>query len=174
MANACGTGGDACSACGAGQTCNNGTCRVDPNSLWTLIVESGTVSSFDGDGNAWDSFGGLPDPYVQFQLCYNASTKTASATGYTKNASNTLHPNWTSTKVLTGVKAYDLLNCVNLLGMWDSDILGGPNLLVDSNMGDCSISFTESMFGGTLQQITCTPTVPSEPTWYVNLRLIPG
>jgi len=173
VASACGINGDACTVCGAGQTCTNSVCHVDPSSLWDLVVETGTCASFNGNGDSWDAFGGLPDPYVKLTLCYSSPNMTPPSYGYTFNVSNSTQPDWASSTVLSGVTAYDLLNCVNAMAMKDSDVIGGPNAAFDNDMGMCTFTITESLFSGVLLATQCTPVNPSEPTWSVNWRLVP-
>lgn len=62
--SACGTGGTMCLDCGPSRLCNGGACVVDPASRWNVFVLDLEMSSTKLTGEAWDAFGGAPDPYV--------------------------------------------------------------------------------------------------------------
>jgi len=64
---ACGWGGASCQDCGTGRICEDQECIVDPTSRWDVILVSAEVPLYDENGDPWDSFGGLPDPYVVFE-----------------------------------------------------------------------------------------------------------
>jgi hypothetical protein len=64
-ATACGSGGAVCVDCGPGRLCSGGGCVIDPASRWNVIVQSVEVNATDAAGEAWDAFGGAPDPFVE-------------------------------------------------------------------------------------------------------------
>jgi len=80
-ASACGAAGAACLDCGPGHLCSSGGCVVDPASRWNIVVESVSVNAQTASGEAWDAFGGAPDPvvnvYVGTQTGYVGSTPAA-------------------------------------------------------------------------------------------------
>jgi hypothetical protein len=78
--NECGTGGEACFACGPDQTCTDGACVVDPDSLWNFVVLNVEVPVTDPDGEAWDPFGGAPDPYVVVTLGQGSADEVSAET----------------------------------------------------------------------------------------------
>ena len=38
---------------------------MDPRSRWDLVIISADLNETSPSGEAWDAFGGLPDPYVE-------------------------------------------------------------------------------------------------------------
>ena len=61
---ACGSSGAACMACGTGQLCERGSCIIDGASRWKIRVLDALVPTTKTSGEAWDGFGGAPDPAV--------------------------------------------------------------------------------------------------------------
>src|SRR5581483_7500624 len=60
-----GPGPSSCSGgCSAGYVCKANACTLDPAGLWVLTLKSGTISERGPDASAWDTLGGLPDPFV--------------------------------------------------------------------------------------------------------------
>lgn len=62
-----GTGGGSVgclTGCQRGFQCSNSRCTLDPTAQWVLTVTSGSVLDRKPSGDAWDPFGGLPDPFV--------------------------------------------------------------------------------------------------------------
>ncbi len=59
-----------CGSCASFETCNSATntCSINPNSTWFLAVESAKIASTKTTGEAWDSLGGAPDPFVMLDL----------------------------------------------------------------------------------------------------------
>jgi hypothetical protein len=58
---ACGIGGETCSACQGGQVCGAGTCDLDPDGRYDLVLLDGTIDGTKMNGASWDGSGGLPD-----------------------------------------------------------------------------------------------------------------
>lgn len=48
--------------CAAGFQCSLGTCEPDALSLWIVTIEKGTIQERNAYHDAWDAFGGAPDP----------------------------------------------------------------------------------------------------------------
>jgi len=63
---ACGKGGANCQTCTYGGSCSNGECSdtMDASAKFSIRVTAINVKEHDPNGNAWDSMGGLPDPFV--------------------------------------------------------------------------------------------------------------
>lgn len=144
--NACGAGGEACVDCGAGRTCASGACVLDRSSLWDFYVSFAELPDKSRSNNAWDTFAGLPDPYLQAF----ASEGTTSVSGKTKAATDSLFPLWTETP-LAKVKASTLLS--NLaFEIWDEDTLDP-----DDYIGGCTLPVKPEMFDGSLRSFVCGP-----------------
>ena len=57
--------GNDCTTCSSGFKCgSSGSCELDPSGFWIVTVTDGWVYEKQPDGTSWDSFGGLPDPFV--------------------------------------------------------------------------------------------------------------
>jgi hypothetical protein len=153
--------------------CTNNACQVDPSSLWDLVFLSGTAPLYDMNGDTWDAFGGLPDPYMEVDVDYGQADE---VDGYTDFVDNTLTPDWDATSgrgiAVSGLTASLLLK-TSYLQMWDSD---APTELpgYDDSMGRCSFSITQNMFDGQLLSFTCAPPANTAGvTWSVNFKLVP-
>lgn len=54
-----------CGSCASYEQClPSGSCGVSPNSSWFLAVTRAQIASTKTTGDAWDVFGGAPDPFV--------------------------------------------------------------------------------------------------------------
>ena len=97
----CGTGGVACSACGSCFQCTTGVCQVDPESRWTVVCASATVTPTRA-GAIWDPSGPgirgilrslglgdgpLPDPFCELRLGGSPESQTS-------DQLDTLDPEW--------------------------------------------------------------------------------
>jgi hypothetical protein len=170
----CGISGNSCVACMGGTTCISNKCQVDPNSTWDFVVTSGTVPIYMNpptNTTFWDSFGGAPDPYVEFDLSYGAATQQILNSDY---VSDTYNPDWTGTSgkgiLLTKVKASVLLAPGNnYLQIWDDDFGS------DNDMGWCAFTISETMFNGTLQTFDCNPSNGITPGvhWTLKFKIVP-
>lgn len=90
--------------CKPGFKCSAGSCSLDPSGMWVLTVTSGKVATQSPAGEAWDAFGGAPDPFV----CLTIGT----ARNCTRTQQDTFQPVWnerfpaaTATALLSGVTA---------------------------------------------------------------------
>lgn len=99
------------SGCQTGFRCSSGECKIDPSSLWIITITDGTVSERDPANEAWDAFGGLPDPYACITINGTRSC--------TSTRQDTLKPRWnesldpaTSTALLSGIQ----------VELWDEDV----------------------------------------------------
>lgn len=144
--SACGAGGEACVDCGAGRTCSSGACVLDRASLWDFYVSFAEIPEKSRSDNFWDSFSGLPDPYL---LAF-ASEGTTNVSGKTVSISDSRYPFWGAT-ALTKVKASTLLANLSF-EIWDEDTLDP-----DDYIGGCTIPVTPAIFDGSLQSFTCGP-----------------
>lgn len=158
---ACGWFGVACVGCGTGMTCSIGQCVVDPDSKWNVEVISATVPDRNASGGTWDSFGGLPDPYVRLKTEDDPVTFEESTTVI----SDTTSPFWFET-ILVGVPARALKD---RLTVWvrDSDTFG------DTTMGSCYSEFVQSDFSGSAFDINC-PAHDDQVAVTVRLRVTPN
>lgn len=77
---ACGTGGSMCLDCGPSWMCSGGGCVVDPASRWNVLVLDLEMSGTKLNGDAWDAFGGAPDPYVLISAGTGAGQQVARTT----------------------------------------------------------------------------------------------
>lgn len=160
LTGACGWFGVACVACGTGMTCSTGQCVVDSNSRWDVIVISATVPDRNSNGDTWDSFGGLPDPYVRLK------TEDAGTTWDedTLVKSDQTDPFWFE-NLLQDVPARALMDRIDV---WvrDSDTFG------DTTMGSCYADLVQADFDGTSFPIVC-PAHGDQVEVTVRLRVLP-
>jgi hypothetical protein len=83
---ACGGAGDACHDCtpfGALKCVTWGqrhACFTEPSSTWNIVAVSGDAPPKDKNGDSWDAFGGLPDPYLELSFNSAYTSKTVSDT----------------------------------------------------------------------------------------------
>jgi hypothetical protein len=96
--------------CGLGFACQTNTCVAEGSALWVLKVTRGTVKDKNPDGDAWDPFSGLPDPFA----CMTINGQRLC----TMSADNTLSPMWNET--LHTASASAILSGV-LVEYWDYD-----------------------------------------------------
>ena len=90
---------------------------------WDVIAVDGTVAITDENGDAWDSFNGLPDPYVRLEV--------VGMSGETDDDDGTSFPVWNQT-VLTGVTSVQLE-----AGLEASVVDADPGF--DTTMATCNI-----------------------------------
>jgi hypothetical protein len=143
---ACGMAGGACLDCGPSRLCDGGGCVVAPTSRWQVVVLSGTVPQFNDDGDPWDPFGGLPDPYVRVTA---GGILEPEISGDTDSVSNTLTPYWNDIAV-EDVPARSLFDYFNL-AVFDADV-GFDDLI-----GTCSFPLANdsSWFDGSTIVVSC-------------------
>jgi len=89
--------------------------------LWDIAVVDGIVALTDADGDAWDSFNGLPDPYVTMEV--------VGSYGETLVSHDTVFPVWDET-VLVGV------NSTQLEGGLDVSVVDS-DLVFDTTIATC-------------------------------------
>jgi hypothetical protein len=157
---ACGWFGVACITCDTGMTCEFGNCVVDANSRWDVEIVSAAVPDKNANGDDWDSFGGLPDPFVRFKT--EDSGMTWDETTETKD--DTTYPFYFET-IVTDVPARALMDRWDI---WveDSDTFGSPV------MGSCYGDFVQADFDGSTFPVTC-PAHGDQVEVTVRLRLLP-
>ena len=156
--SACGDGGGACVDCGQGRLCDTGVCRVDPDSRWDLTLRWAAVSSTDSNGDSWDYFGGLPDPWVRFSTSFMSMDWEADSS----TQSDTTIPFWLEV-LIQDVKAAALLSYFEV-EVWDGDVVGS------NKMSGCFGSFREEYFDGTSFSVVCPQSGSlQEATIYFNL-----
>lgn len=107
----CGADGASCQVCGANLTCGDSGCEPDPMALWDVTVVEGTIALTDANGDAWDSFNGLPDPYVTMEV--------VGADGETEVIDDDIFPVWNET-ILVGVNSVQLEGGLEI-SVFDSD-----------------------------------------------------
>ena len=96
--------GDDCGTCYSGFKCgNSGTCELNLSGFWVVTVTSGWVNEKQPNGSAWDSVGGLPDPFVCLTINGNRGC-TVAVQNTTKPTWNGAFPKATATALQTGVK----------------------------------------------------------------------
>ena len=123
-AQACGTGGVACTVCSDGQTCSpEFTCEepepldaeLPANAYYTLVVVDGALSPTNLGGTAWDD--NLPDPYLELHSLggdYRFRTE---------HKDETLYPEWETPVVRKMLRE----RCANVIAagfeveVWDYD-----------------------------------------------------
>ncbi len=161
--DACGVSGSACLDCGNNRICASGACVVDPNSRWDVVVVSGEVNENNTDYEPWDSFGGLPDPYV----CLIASDSPDVVQDQSGTDDDTLLPYWNDV-VLSDVPARMLQNYF-YIHVYDDDIGA-----TDDYMGQCAPEITDASFSDTLLTLVCPrDTAEGEAGFTVRYRIRP-
>lgn len=151
-AAACGAAGATCLDCGARGVCEQASCEIDPESRWDVVALDAEVPSVNADGNAWDPFGGLPDPFARM---LDADDAELAKTG---TRSNTPTPVWGQV-IAADVRAGDLASFVFEVLDADTD--------ADDTFGRCSLGAVLSYddFDGTVQVLSC----PSETPYTISL-----
>lgn len=145
----CGSGGNVCMVCGPGFVCSGaGSCAVDPASRWSVVLGTLTVEPTRYDGEAWDAFGGAPDPFVGVVIGSDTATPLYSGAG-----SDTFTVSFTADPVATNVRA-DALQAYLAFDVFDEDVSA------HDVVGACVTNVTEAAFAGTLQTMNC-PRNPS-------------
>ncbi len=113
--SACGRGGAACVACGAGQVCGaEQRCNVDPNSMWVVQPTEFEVTT-SNSGATWDVGGGAPDPYASLACPAGAMMRV-----FTETANDTFRGTWRMGSCR--MRASDLLATGFSIGVFDEDI----------------------------------------------------
>jgi hypothetical protein len=135
---ACGSSGATCQACGTGRTCN-GSCKVDPDSLWDVYAVKGEFAAKKANGSAWDPFNGDPDPAMEVTV--------QNHTGKTSSINGTFTPTWNET-VIPGAKAFEILALFNLKAI-DNDPAG------DDIMGTCTAKLDDTYFDQAVHVVDC-------------------
>ena len=141
--------GGSCGTCDRGFACSGGACGIDPTAQWVITVTSGQISERDSGGAAWDTLGGLPDPFVC--LTINGVSKcTPAAADTTKPVWNTTFAPATALALQTGVT----------VEIWDEDIsdddvICGRGMIPvtegDLRAGKWGASCKEGSFSATVQ-----------------------
>lgn len=147
-ANACGAAGRTCIDCGPVGLCSSGTCRTDPASRWNVIIEWLRVPMHDTNGDAWDAFGGLPDPFVRVYVGSESNF-----VGATSAASDTLEATFNA-RVATNQRA-DALRTYLSFEVMDEDVSSHDFI------GHCYVPVDDSAFAGSSLTHDC-PRIPSE------------
>jgi hypothetical protein len=154
---ACGTGGVACEDCGTHRTCGDGGCVVSETSRWDVVAIDGVVPEQDGAGEAWDPWGGLPDPFVRMSVTDDPETIVRDSVV----VSDTTTPSWLD-PVLTDVPARALEPGIQISVFDDDYDYNDP-------MGQCLVEVTEEHFDDTPFEVRCEDGVG----WTISLRIRP-
>ncbi len=149
----CGAGGSTCDSCGVNQTCGDSGCEADPMAEWDVIAVDGMVAVVDENGDAWDSFNGLPDPYVTLEV--------VGMSGESAFDSDTEFPVWNET-VLTAVTSTQLEAGLEA-SVVDSD------LGFDTTMATCDIP-ADMLYNATTSW-SCT--IDDFEFWTITLTVQP-
>lgn len=152
--SSCGADGATCQACGANTVCGEAGCEPDPMALWNIRILDGVVALTNEDGDSWDAFNGLPDPYV--------SVEVVGLSGETEVVDGELFPVWDEI-VLEEVNTVQLQGEVEFT-VWDSDAL------FDENMATCTLSIEDDMFGGTFD-LTCSNAKSGFEFWTITFSI---
>ena len=111
----------ACGSCAAYEVCSSsGLCAINPSSSWFLAVGSAQIATTKSTGDAWDAFGGAPDPFVMLDA------------RRTSTVQDSFTPTWNEGATYT---AGTLLNVGVSVQVLDEDVsandtIGGPSQLV--------------------------------------------
>lgn len=154
-ASACGAAGRACLDCGPGHLCRSGACVIDSASRWDLIVESATVHAQTASGEAWDAFGGAPDPFINIYV--GGETMLA---GRTPTADDTFEATF-DTRIPN--QRADALRAFLSFQAIDEDATS------DDIIGHCFVELGDLEFDGATRRMEC-PRAPSENQAGFTLR----
>jgi hypothetical protein len=154
VATACGSDGASCQECGLNTVCEASGCVPDPMALWDIRIIDGTVALADEDGDAWDSFNNLPDPYVVVEV--------VGMSGETAVQMDTVFPVWDEV-VLEGVNTVQLQGDVEF-AVRDSDIG------FDTTIATCTITIEDDMFGGAFD-LTCSNAETDFEFWTITFAI---
>ena len=138
--------------CPSGSTCTLGTCDIDPTSTWSLVVLSGEVGATDGNGESWDGFNGLPDPYVTVVIPNQTDAST-------DVVDDTLTPQW-DIVLVTPVPAADLSSGLQFRYL-DSDAAFDDEICTI----DVTVRPNDVAFRGGIQDATCPDAALGKITW---------
>ncbi|RMH42234.1 MAG: hypothetical protein D6689_08790 [Deltaproteobacteria bacterium] len=92
------------------EACIDSLCQAAFGRIWTIIVVDGDMPSNNDSGEAWDAFGGAPDPFVEIQL-------NGSVLATTSEKQDTFSPAWNES-VDANIPAGSSL----VFRAWDSDV----------------------------------------------------
>jgi hypothetical protein len=164
-ASACGTGGVRCAACTGVLTCTSEQhCDVPDDTQWDVQFLNGSIPSTNASGDAWDAFGGLPDPRAQFDGYTLTFPTPPGSFGNTPTLDNTLSPNWGGATVLTLPRG----------GFRSSSVyLDDMDIAYTDRIAECDLEITyrdpalvQSVFSGEVQ--TCRGLNGSWVRWRVR------
>ncbi len=111
---ACGLGGVGCLPCPNRLSCGYGVCdQLADNAQFEIVIDHLQVSTTNSVGDAWDAFGGAPDPFV----CVGSGCTTYFEDTFTCNWSNGTI-GYTNPVRFTG---YELKQGV-VMEVWDQDV----------------------------------------------------
>lgn len=150
----CGVDGATCQSCGANLTCGDSGCEPDPMALWDVTVLDGTIALTDANGDAWDSFNGLPDPYVTMEVVGDD--------GETEVIDNSIFPVWNET-ILVGVNSTQLEGGLEI-SVLDSDAA------FDDTIATCVAS---NIFYNATVEATCSNEDDFE-LWSISFSVLPS
>lgn len=135
-----------CGSCLAYEQCTSaGTCAINPNSTWFFAADSAVIASTKSNGDAWDAFGGAPDPYLVLdgrRTTAKQDTFTPSwQEGGTYTATNLLTQGVTVQVIDDDVAAPDPIGGPTVVRPSESDLRAG--VLTVRNLGQAqSTTFT--------------------------------
>ncbi|MFO0578881.1 MAG: C2 domain-containing protein [Polyangia bacterium] len=128
-----------CGSCASYEVCSTatGTCGINPSSTWVLGVDSARIASTKSNGDAWDAFGGAPDPFVMID---GRQTSTQQDTftpvwreGATYTAATLTGPGVSLTVYDEDVSANDVIGGPSTVRFTEADLRRGT--LTISNLG---------------------------------------
>lgn len=114
-----------------------------------MVLGTLTVQSTTYDGEAWDAFGGAPDPFVGVVIGSESAPPLYSGAG-----SDTFTVTFGAGAIASGVRA-DALQAYLAFFAYDEDVSSNDFI------GGCYTTVTEATFTGAMQTMTCAR-VPSE------------
>lgn len=153
---ACGAAGDVCIDCGPDRLCSSGSCSIDPASRWNVIVESVHVNAQTAAGDAWDAFGGAPDPLVNVYIAAEGAY-----VGSTTSVADTFDATFNQ-RIATGQRA-GALEAFLSFEVLDEDTTSNDFI------GHCSITVGDDAFDAGTLEVDC-PRVPADMQSGFTLR----
>ncbi|MBN8614879.1 MAG: hypothetical protein J0L92_30040 [Deltaproteobacteria bacterium] len=163
---ACGTAGLACVDCGERGICVDGACYVDPESLWTIVIDSLALTPADYSGASWD-VGSGPDPLIWVRVG-SATTPPAEIDG----PDNTLAITYSTANRVMSRRASDIYALLRF-EIWEDDSPGDDRVCFFDyveQVGEDGAAFTFLSGTWTARCVASASTMDSEMTltWHIE------
>ena len=165
----CGSDGDSCFQCTGSFHCQQQECFVDPESTWDLYVDQAQVALVDNNGDYWDAFNGLPDPFVVVMTGTGADAMSAQ----TAYQSDTTSPAWGvdmgGQLLLNGLRAAVYQQKGVTFTFYDQD-----DLTRNDFMGSCTFLISDYDFSApSLERVCGVDKATMNSGFVIDFHLVP-